>query len=86
MSVLDVKALSFAYPNGKNILHAIDLTIAEGEFILLCGPSGCGKTTLINLLMRFYDADSGEVLINGRNVQSLELAELRQRFGVVFDR
>ena len=42
MSVLDVKGLSFAYPNGKNILHAIDLTIAEGEFILLCGPSGCG--------------------------------------------
>lgn len=50
MSVLDVKALSFAYPNGKNILHAIDLTIAEGEFILLCGPSGCGKTTLLRCM------------------------------------
>ena len=47
MSVMDIKGLTFAYPNGKEILHGIDLAIGEGEFVLLCGPSGCGKTTLL---------------------------------------
>mgnify|MGYP000836426953 FL=1 len=41
MSVMDIKGLTFAYPNGKEILHGIDLAIGEGEFVLLCGPSGC---------------------------------------------
>ena len=83
MSVLDVKALSFAYPNGKNILHAIDLTIAEGEFILLCGPSGCGKTTLINLLMRFYDIQSGEIRVGNTGIQNITRDSLRANFGMV---
>lgn len=50
MSVMDIKGLTFAYPNGKEILHGIDLEIGEGEFVLLCGPSGCGKTTLLRCM------------------------------------
>lgn len=50
MSVMDIKGLTFAYPNGKEILHGIDLAIGEGEFVLLCGPSGCGKTTLLRCM------------------------------------
>lgn len=67
-----------------NCLSHISFAIKKGESLGIIGSTGCGKTTIINLLMRFYDADSGEVLINGRNVQSFELDELRQRFGVVF--
>lgn len=67
-----------------NCLSHISFALKKGESLGIIGSTGCGKTTIVNLLMRFYDADSGEVLINGRNVQSLELAELRQRFGVVF--
>ena len=50
MNVMDIKGLTFAYPNGKEILHGIDLAIGEGEFVLLCGPSGCGKTTLLRCM------------------------------------
>ena len=50
MSVMDIKGLTFAYPSGKEILHGIDLTIEEGEFVLLCGPSGCGKTTFLRCM------------------------------------
>ena len=67
-----------------NCLSHISFALKKGESLGIIGSTGCGKTTIVNLLMRFYDADSGEVLINGRNGQSLELAELRQRFGVVF--
>ena len=55
MSVMDIKGLTFAYPSGKEILHGIDLTIEEGEFVLLCGPSGCGKTTFLRCMKRKCD-------------------------------
>ena len=56
----------------------------KGESIGIIGPTGSGKTTLINLLMRFYDVDNGRILINGRNIKSIDPKELKKMFGVVF--
>ena len=70
--------VSFSYP-GRNIevLSVVDLAIAPGETIALVGPSGAGKSTLTQLIPRFYDASSGEVLIDGIDVRSQDLASLR---------
>lgn len=62
----------------------IDFQIKEGESLGIIGSTGSGKTTLINLLLRFYDIDKGEILISGRNIKSLSLRNLRKKFGVVF--
>ena len=57
----------FSYEDGKPILKNISFQAKAGEKIALVGPTGSGKTTIINLLMRFYDIDSGEIKIDGRN-------------------
>ncbi|MGM9940447.1 MAG: ABC transporter ATP-binding protein [Bulleidia sp.] len=68
----------------KNCLNDIDFEIPKGGTMGIIGPTGCGKTTIINLLMRFYDADEGAVYINGRDVRSYDKDELHRMFGVVF--
>ncbi len=62
----------------------INFRLKKGESLGIIGATGCGKTTIINLLMRFYDVDSGEIRVNGRNVKGYTLQELRSMFGVVF--
>ena len=62
----------------------IDFRIPKGHSLGIIGPTGCGKTTIFNLLMRFYDADTGKILIDGRNVKEYEKDELHSRFGAVF--
>ncbi|MBO7403243.1 MAG: ABC transporter ATP-binding protein, partial [Lachnospiraceae bacterium] len=69
---------------GDLCLSDINLEINKGESIGIIGATGCGKTTLVNLLMRFYDATSGVVRIEGRDVRSIPFSELRSRFGVAF--
>ena len=64
-------------------LDGIDLTVAHGEVVALVGPSGGGKTTLVSLLPRFWDADRGRVCLDGIDVRSLRLADLREAIGVV---
>ena len=74
----------FAGGERELALDKISFSLAKGESLGIIGPTGCGKTTVINLLMRFYDADSGRISIDGRDVKSYEKDELRGKFGVVF--
>ncbi|MDI1355034.1 MAG: ABC transporter ATP-binding protein [bacterium] len=79
------KNLSFAYHKGDQgyVLRNIDLTIEKGKTIALVGQSGSGKTTLADMLPRFYDADKGELLIDGINIKDLKIRTLRDLIGVV---
>jgi ATP-binding cassette subfamily B protein len=75
--------VEFSYDNDKKILKNINFSASTGEMIALVGPTGSGKTTIINLLMRFYDIDSGEILIDGKNSRDYKLRDLRKRIGIV---
>lgn len=82
---LTVKNLDFAYPfSEKTILRHVNLEIRKGEKIAFVGYNGAGKTTLIKLLMHLYDATSGEILYNGRNIKDFSPAPYRQHIGAVF--
>ncbi len=75
--------VTFSYVPGKPILEHVDLTAEPGRRIALVGHTGCGKTTLINLLMRFYDVDSGHVRVDGHDVRDVTRASLRGSWGMV---
>ena len=64
-------------------LESIDFSVSKGETVGIIGGTGSGKTSLINMIGRFYDAESGEVLVNGKNVKSYEFEDLRERIGIV---
>jgi len=76
--------VSFEYPDDHNkVLHDLSLDVRPGEKLALVGPSGGGKTTLCNLIPRFYDATSGHVRIDGRDVKTVTLESLRRAIGIV---
>jgi subfamily B ATP-binding cassette protein MsbA len=77
--------VSFRYPLSPNgfQLRGLNLEVKAGEVVAVVGPSGAGKTTLVNLVARFYDATSGAVRIDGRDVRELDLASLRRMVGIV---
>ena len=77
-------AADFAGGTRERALEGISFTLKRGESLGIIGPTGCGKTTLVNLLMRFYDADAGTVIVDGRDVRCYEKDDLRRKFGVVF--
>ena len=79
---IEFKNTSFAY-NDRYVLKDINLKIEKGKTIALVGQSGAGKSTLVDLIPRFYDVISGEVLIDGKNVQHVKLHDLRALFGIV---
>lgn len=74
----------FAYPDGRAVLHDIDLDLPEGGLTALVGPSGAGKTTLARLLPRFEDCTSGCIRLGGVDIRDLPLTDLRSRIGLVF--
>jgi len=73
----------FAYLPDKPVLRGIRFTVRPGETVALVGPTGCGKTTVLSLLMRLYDVDSGSVRIDGVDVRDLSFACIRRQFGIV---
>ena len=75
--------VTFSYQNGA-ILTDVNLRVEPGEHVLVTGPSGAGKTTLLNLIPRFYDPDSGRILIDGVDIKDFTLDALREQIGVVF--
>ena len=75
--------VSFSYGNEKSSLANINLTIKKGETIALVGSTGSGKTTMVNLLTRFYNPSSGQILINGKDIVSYELESYRSNFSYV---
>lgn len=74
----------FSYNKTQNNLENISFALKKGETLGILGATGCGKSTVINLLIRFYDVDSGEIRINGQNVNSIPFQQLHQKFGIVF--
>src|SRR5271165_2503205 len=75
--------LRFGYGTQRGVLHRIELTIAPGERVGLVGPSGAGKSTLVNLLLRFYDIESGRILIDGQNIAEVTQESLRAHISMV---
>lgn len=75
--------VSFQYKNGVSVLRDLSLTIPAGQTIALVGSTGSGKSTLIKLLLRFYDVTSGRILLDGQELDSLQLSSLRQAIGLV---
>ena len=80
---VDFKNVNFGYDKGKTIINDFNCKIKEGQKIAIVGPTGAGKTTIVKLLMRFYDVDSGKILIDGHNINNFERGELRKLFGMV---
>jgi ATP-binding cassette subfamily B protein len=80
---LDFRNVHFSYDRGKEVLKGITLDIEPGEMIGLVGKSGAGKSTFIKLICRFYDVDSGEILIDGQPITRVKLTDLRRQIGMV---
>ena len=81
---IEFRGVSFSYDHGdKKVLSELDLKVKAGESIALVGPSGGGKTTLCSLIPRFYDVDSGSILIDGVDIRKVSMASLRSHIGVV---
>lgn len=76
--------VDFSYNKVNNNLEDITFRLKKGETLGIIGATGSGKSTIVNLLMRFYDADRGTVRIDGRDIKSMDLKTLRKRFGTVF--
>ncbi|MBL8007747.1 MAG: ABC transporter ATP-binding protein [Ignavibacteria bacterium] len=85
---IEFKDVAFNYEENEKqrVLNRISFKIKAGEKIALLGPTGAGKTTIISLLMRFFDPDSGEILIDGKDIKSYSKEYLRSRFGVVLQK
>lgn len=80
---IEINNISFGYEDSRNVLKKVSLSIKQGEMIGIVGRSGVGKSTLINLLMRLYDTDEGEILFDGVNIKDISQECLRRQMGVV---
>ena len=80
---VEIKNVSFGYVPDQVILRNFNLKAAAGKLIAIVGPTGAGKTTVINLLMRFYDVNTGEILVDGQEIRSLTRESLRRAYAMV---
>lgn len=81
--IIEFKNVNFSYVPEKRVISDFSLKIESGKRIALVGSTGSGKTTIINLLMRFYDLDSGEILLDDKNINEIALGDLRDSVGIV---
>lgn len=79
----ELSNVSFSYDQSRPLLQELDLTVKKGNRIAIVGPTGSGKSTLINLLMRFYDIDSGSIVLNGTDIYKIQKDSYRNQFGMV---
>ncbi len=75
--------VSFSYVPDRKLIENLDLAVKSGQRIAIVGPTGCGKTTIINLLMRFYDVDSGAINAEGTDIREITRSSLRRSYGMV---
>lgn len=80
---IDINDVSFSYSADKSLIENFNLKVKPGSKIAIVGPTGCGKTTLINLLMRFYNINSGEIKIDGINIDNITRSSTRGLYGMV---
>ena len=80
---IEFKDVSFSYRKNQKLIEHLNLVISKGDKVAIVGPTGAGKTTLINLLMRFYEIDKGEILINDIPYQNISKSSLRKNIGMV---
>ena len=80
---VEIENVSFSYVPEQKLIEDFNLKVQPGQRVAIVGPTGCGKTTIINLLMRFYDINSGEINISGINSKNITRASLRKNFGMV---
>ena len=80
---VEIKNLAFSYRKDRPLIREFNLSVKPGQRIAIVGPTGCGKTTFINLLMRFYDPQGGEICLDGVNTLAMDRADLRANVGMV---
>ncbi|MDD1524949.1 antibiotic ABC transporter ATP-binding protein [Riemerella anatipestifer] len=80
---IDFKAVHFSYDDKQEVLKGIDFKVNQGETVAIVGATGAGKSTIINLITRFYDVSSGQILLDGKDLRDYDLYSLRQHIGVV---
>ena len=80
---MEFKSVSFSYRKGEPVLNNLDLIAEKGRMLAIVGPTGAGKSTIANLAYRFYDADAGQILIDGRDIGQYRQASLRSRMALV---
>ena len=80
---VDIADAFFSYTPNKPLIEGLNLRVRPGQRIAIVGPTGCGKTTLINLLMRFYDVDKGEICVEGTDIRRITRRSLRANYGMV---
>ena len=83
IETIEFKNMAFSYDENRSLIEGFNLTIKKGQKVAIVGPTGAGKTTLINLIMRFYDQVSGDIVINGQSSLDIRKESLRQNIGMV---
>lgn len=80
---IEISSVSFSYDKSRELIRDLNVSVKKGQKIAIVGPTGSGKTTLINLLMRFYDVDSGSISVDGTDIRNITRHSLRSSFGMV---
>lgn len=80
---VEISDVSFSYVPERKLIEHFNLSVKPGERVAVVGPTGCGKTTLINLLMRFYDVDAGQIRVSGTDIRDISRNSLRRSYGMV---